>query len=225
MRFLQLLTVCLLTAIATPAIAAPRPVPAPISGLVMPEGKSYATPTGLRLFPNHAGSAMPGWLEAYDRPAMRIMYRGYCTKETLPGGYQLVVLREQGLLGAYLFLKDRCVGQVVAEPYVLQDPAAFQAVLKRSGARGQRRVLTSADRTFGLEAQQFDRRLGPMVERRVLVTFPDTVDGVGVNRLGLGLDAVYPSVCAPRMEELVLEAEQGLAEFWRSRPSLTVQPG
>lgn len=210
--------VCLFAAIAAPpANAAPRPANAPIAGLVMPAGASLATATGVRLFPNHAGSTMPGWLDAYNTPAMRILYRGYCTREALGDGYQLVVLREQGLLGAYLFLADRCVGQVLGEPFALEAPERFKDTLRRSDPRPERRILTTRDRTYGLEALSYERRLGPMVERRLLVDFPDAKDGVARSRLGLGVDAIYPARFAERMEELTQEAGQGLVEFWRGR--------
>lgn len=217
MRLLLTSLLALAVVLVAPAIAAP-PTPRPaLEGLVMPAGRSLATPTGLRLFPNHAGSAMPGWLEVFDRPAMRMLYRGYSTKEALPGGHHLVVLREQGLLGAYLFRKDQCIGQVLGEPFVLEDPDAFQNTLDRSRARTERRILANKDRTFALEATQYERRLGPMVERRVLVVLPDREDGAPVNRLALGLDVIYPATWASRMEPLALEASQGLAEFWRTR--------
>lgn len=224
MRPLYPLIVCLFAAVCAPASAAPRPASAPLTGMVMPAGKSLATPTGVRLFPNQAGSAMPGWLEAYDTPAMRIMYRGYCTKEQLPGGYQLVVLREQGLVGAYLFLKDRCVGQVIGEPYVVKDPEAFKAILRRAGAHAHRRILTTPDRNYGLEATQYTRRLGPMAENRWLVSLPDHDDGLAIQRQSLGIDAIYPAQLAPRMEDLAREAGEGLAEFWRARQGVESRP-
>lgn len=186
--------------------------------MVAPAGRSLATLTGDRLFPIHAGERLPGWVESFDRPAMRIAYRGYSTQTPLPQGRTLVVLRHDGLVGAYVFAGDRCIGQVLGDPIALTDAAGFETHLRKVSRAPRPGFVTTSDRGYALDARFYTRRLGSHVEERVLIDWPVAEDGRATTRTVLGLDALYPAELEGHMRPLVDEALSGLATFRRQQP-------
>lgn len=200
-----ILSAGLTLALAAPALAAP---------LLAPQGRSLATATGDRLFPLYAGEALPGWLDSFNGPAMRAGYRGMPSRQPLPGGRTLAVLRHEGLVGAYVFQGDRCIGQLLFEPFLLADPEPFVARLAGAG-RPRAGFFATSDRRYALDATTYERRLGALVERRVLVALPMVEDGRRVSRPALALEAIVPADLLPALAPLLEEGQAGVAAFWR----------
>jgi hypothetical protein len=205
----------LLTLAAGPAWGAPRPQPT-LPPLAWEGGPSLATPTGARLFPRLLGEPMPGWLEAYGSREMGVAYEGYHEEATLRSGHRQVLLRTQGLLGAYLLRGGRCEGQLLFEPQVVDSPEALPGQLKRAGFRPRTGLLATRDRAYGTSATIYERRRGAMLEQYFVLSLPYREDTVLQSRTLVGAEACYPAALAAALAPVIAQGTAALAEFCRA---------
>ena len=207
-RALPPLAIALTLMVAAPALAAP-------ATLALPPGAGLASPSGARLFPRLAGEALPGWLEAWGGAEMQVPYEGFHQQGDLPGGHRLLIVRTQGLLGAYIVQGGRCVGQLLFEPQRLSTPSAL-ASLTRAGFQARPGLVSTADRTYGADATRYERRRAGTIEQYLAVTIPVRQDGRVVPTTYLGAEAYYPASLASALEGVIREGSAALATFMRA---------
>lgn len=202
------------TTMSPAAAAPPAPAPTPVP-LAVPVGASLATVTGSRLFPRLVGEPMPGWLQAYGGAEMGSAYEGYHEEKTLPGGVRQVTLRTQGLMGVYLLQGDRCIGQLLFEPQLVEGADGLPPALRRAGFSARVGVLASADRGYGAHVTIHERRRAGLVEQYLLLDLPYREDTVVHLRPVVGAEVCFPARLEGAMAAVITQGKAALAEFCR----------
>jgi hypothetical protein len=167
-------------------------------------GRGVASPTGEPVFARLAGLPMPGWLQAFGRQEMGTAFGGYYQRVALPGGATMAILRQDGLVAAYVVQADRCVGDMVGEP--LELPSANDAIwtLKRSGFKATKRFMATRAGDYGVDAEAYERVAAGFVERYVFTT-------TETHARHLSLAAYFPLPLRGVMDALQPEVEAGVA--------------
>lgn len=208
------LAALVLTALSPAVAAPPAPAPTPVP-LAVPLGTSLATVTGSRLFPRLVGEPMPGWLQAYGGTEMGSAYEGYHEAKTLPGGVRQVTLRTQGLMGVYLLQGDRCIGQLLFEPQIVEGADGLPPALRRAGFSARGGVLATADRGYGAHVTIHERRRVGLVEQYLLLDLPYREDTVVHLRPVVGAEVCFPARLEGALAPVITQGKAALAEFCR----------
>ncbi|HEY9720914.1 MAG TPA: hypothetical protein V6D47_02810 [Oscillatoriaceae cyanobacterium] len=195
------------------ALVAPLLLAAP--AFAQSAGAALATPTGELLFPLYEGQRVPGFLSAFDSSAMRIAYPGLDERRALPSGHTLLVLRSQGLLGAYVFAGDRCVGELTIEPRRLADADGYARRLRARGFRSEATILTHDANDFGVDAVRYEHR-GRVLDGRLLLTLRVVEHGTVHHVACLGERLHAPASDLAALNALAAEGEQGLVDWCRA---------